>query len=187
VSPLASASAQLPSSAVADIAYVEAQFEPMSADAKPLVERGLLPLATYVLPDGTPMVPADHTELLDDAGAPDAIPALFRSRYAAAGGDPAGADEEHAAWLSGEYGACLHRTTPESIVAKDRLMSAIGALLAGASPKDASWCGALRAAVEALDALERPFAEYDRERFGGPTSRDRLITASKARFPGVFS
>jgi hypothetical protein len=66
-------------------------------------------------------------------------------------------------------------------------MEAIGALLARPAPADAGWCGALRGAIDGLDALERPFAAYDRERFGGPSSRDRLITATRERFPEVWA
>jgi len=140
--PIAVPTARLPASAKDDIAYVEASFEPMSESVRPLVEQGLLPRATYVLPDGTPMVPADHAQLLDDAsGDPEAIPARFRQRYVAAGGDPADADEEYEAWLSGEYGACLHTTSPESIVIKGALMDAITALVARPAPTDASWWG----------------------------------------------
>jgi hypothetical protein len=85
--------------------------------------------------------------------------------------------------LSGEFGACLRDPSPETIVAKAGLMTAIAALLARPAPDDA----ALRGAVDALDALERPFAAHDRERFGGPVSRDRLITAPRARFPQLWS
>ena len=186
--PLADATARLPAAAKDDISYVEASFEPMGETARPLVERGLLPRATYVLPDGTPMVPADHARLLEDTGGDaDAVAGHFRERYAAAGGDPADADEEYHAWLSGEYGACLHTTSPEGIVAKRALMDAIAALVARPDPADRRWCAALRGAVDALDALERPFAAYDRERFGGPSSRDRLITATRERFPNVWA
>jgi hypothetical protein len=186
--PLAAPSARLPPDGSADIIYVESHFQPMADMAKPLVERGLLPQATYLLPDDTPMVPHDHAQLLQDVGgAPEAIAEHFRSRFESAGGDPRATEEEYTAWLSGEYGACLHSTTPEAIVVKDRLMGAIDALLLGTAPEDPSWRGALRASVDALDALERPFAQYDRERFGGPTSRDRLITATRERYPDVFS
>jgi hypothetical protein len=186
--PPAASTAQLPADAKDDIAYVEASFEPMDEGVRPLVERGLLPRATYVLPDGTPMVPADHAQLLDDAGGdPDAVAAHFRERFVAAGGDPEDATEEYEAWLSGEYGACLHTTSPEAIVVKSALMDAIAALRARPAPADASWRGALRGAVDALDELERRFAAYDRERFGGPSSRDRLITGSRERFPEVWA
>ncbi|MBA3330620.1 MAG: hypothetical protein H0T39_07055 [Actinobacteria bacterium] len=185
--PLADATARLPAEAKADISYVQASFEPMDDAVRPLVERGLLPRATYVLPDGTPRVPADHAELLHDTGGnAEAVAGHFRERYAAAGGDPARADEEYEAWLSGEYGACLHMTSPEAIVTKSALMDAITALVARPDPAHRGWCATLRAAVGALDALERPFAAYDRERFGGPSSRDRLIDATRKRFPEVW-
>jgi hypothetical protein len=159
----------------------------MDDAVRPLVERGVLPQATYVLPDGTPMVPRDHAALLDEVGGdPDAVAARFRERFLAAGGNPAAAEEEYAAWLSGEYGACLHQTTPEAIVAKDALMTGITALLARPTPTDDGWRAALRGAVDALDALERPFARHDRDRFGGPSSRDRLIVATRERFPDIW-
>ena len=155
-----------------DIAYVRANFRPL--EDPELVEQGLLPRPTYVLPDGTPMVPETHAAT--QAGA-------FRERFLAAGGRPDEVEEELEAWLGGGYGACLRDPSPETIVAKGALMTAIGALLARPAPDDA----ALRAAVAALDALERPFAASDRERFGGSTSRDRLITEPRARFPRLWS
>ena len=109
---------------------------------RPLVERGVLPQATYVLPDGA-CGPADHAALLDDVGGDlDAVAARFRKRFLAAGGDPAAVDDEHQAWLSGEYGACLWQTTPEAIVAKSGLMAAITALLA--EPRQATSDGERR-------------------------------------------
>lgn len=178
---------QLPADASEDLAYVQDSFRPMADAVRPLVESGVLPQASYVLPDGTPMVPADHADLLDDAGGePELVATRFRERFIAAGGDPSAAAEEHAAWLSGEYGVCLRTATPEAIVAKSALMTAITALLADAAPADSGWCAALRGAVDALDALERPFARYDRQRFGGPSSRDRLITATRRRFPELW-
>jgi hypothetical protein len=59
--------------------------------------------------------------------------------------------------------------------------------LALPAPTDTRWRAALRGAVDALDALERPFAGHDRERFGGPTSRDRLITETRRRFPEIWA
>jgi len=180
--------AQLPATAREDIDYVRASFQPISDVARVLVERGVLPRAAYVLPDGTPMVPSDHAELLDAAaGDPDRVATVFRDRFVAAGGDPAAVSEEHAAWLTGEYGVCLRTATPETIVAKGALMTTITALLAWPSPTDNSWRAAVRGAVDALAAIERPFARHDRERFGGPVSRDRLVTATRERFPECWS
>src|SRR3954452_16069500 len=123
---IAAPSSKLPADATDDLAYVEGAFQPMDDAIRPLVERGVLPQATYVLPDGTPMVPADHAALLADVGGDaEAVEREFRERFVAAGGEPAAVDEEYEAWLTGEYGACLHATTPEAIVAKDALMTAI--------------------------------------------------------------
>lgn len=180
--------ARLPESAEHDIAYVKESFQPMDDCTRPLVDRGILPQATYVLPDGTAMVPPDHCQMLREAdGEPYAVAAHFRARFVFAGGDPDEVDREYDAWLSGEYGACLYSATPEAIVAKAALCAAIEALLCGPAPRHEWWRGALRAAVDALDALERPFAEHDRLRYGTETSRDRLITAPRQRFRDVWS
>jgi hypothetical protein len=184
---IAASTARLPAEYTHDVEYVRTTFVEMDEAARPLVEDRVLPQATYVLPDGTPMVPPDHAALLADAeGDPDAVTARFKERFLAAGGDPALVDEEHEAWLSGAYGACLWHPTPEAIVAKSGLMEAITALLAEPREHDPGWRAATRGAVDALDALERPFARYDRERFGGPCSRDRLITATRERFPELW-
>ncbi len=181
-------SARLPESAQRDIAYVKESFRPMDESSRAFVERGILPQATYVLPDGTAMVPEDHAQLLQEAdGDPAEVAHSFRARFMFAGGHPDELDREYEAWLSGEYGACLYATTPEAIVAKSALISAIEALLAGPAPRHRWWCGALRGAVDALDSLERQFTEYDRQRYGAPTSRDRLITGTRERFPQIWS
>jgi Family of unknown function (DUF6058) len=184
---LANDNAQLPADAEDDIAYVRMSFRPMDDNARPLVERGLLPRATYVLPDGTPMVPHDHAAMLEDVGGdPHAVAGRFRERFISAGGDPSEAQEEFQAWLSGEYGACLRTTSPEAIVVKTGLMTAIRASLARPAPADPGWRATLRASVDALDCLERPFTAYDRVRFGSPSSRDTLITDVRSRFPDVW-
>jgi Family of unknown function (DUF6058) len=184
---IAASTAQLPGDSVEDVEYVRGSFVEMDAAGRALVERGILPQATYVLPDGTPMVPPDHAALLDDvAGDAGSVAERFRERFVAAGGDPEAVAEEHEAWLTGEYGACLWQTTPEAIVAKSGLMAALAALLADPREGDERWRSALRGAVDALDAIERPFARYDRDRFGGPSSRDRLITATRERFADLW-
>jgi Family of unknown function (DUF6058) len=179
--------ARLPQSAVRDIAYVRESFVAMDESTREYVERGILPEATYVLPDGTAMVPRDHAELLRQVGDPAEVAEEFRARFLFAGGDPDEVDREHAAWLSGEYGVCLHATTPEAIVAKTALIGAIEALLCRPAPREQWWRGALRGAVDGLDALERECTEHDRQRYGAPPSRDRLITGSREHFPDVWS
>lgn len=130
---------------------------------------------------------ADNAELLHEVdGDPEAVAVDFRARFVFAGGDPDNVHREYAAWLSGEYGACLYSTTPEAIVAKSALVNAIEALLARPVPKHRWWRTALRGAVDALDALERPFAEHDRRRYGALTSSDTLVTQTRARYPDVW-
>ena len=96
-------------------------------------------------------------------------------------------DDEWEAYLSGEYGVCLREVSPEAIMRKVALMGRVERLVDAQAAADPQWASALRDAVDELDALERPFApDYDRLRFGGPSSRDRLITATRERFPTVF-
>jgi hypothetical protein len=179
---------RLAKSAEQDVAYVKESFVALDESARPLVERGILPQATYVLPDGTAMVPHDHAQVLEEVeGDCAAVADDFRLRFVFAGGDPEEVDREYEAWLSGEYGACLYSTTPEAIVTKAALIGAIEALLARPAPRHPWWRGSIRGAVDALDALERDFTESDRNRYGAPTSRDRLITATRERFPDVWA
>jgi Family of unknown function (DUF6058) len=150
---------------------------------------GLVPEPTYVLPDGRLMVPSDLLDLVDDAGRIENVRAEFVRRLAQAADaarsvhDP---EEEWNAYLSGAYGACLRRVSPETIVEKTSLMRWIEELLAAPRPEAADWIAALKRSVDCLDELERPFApHYDRLRFGGPSSRDRLITAVRDRYPAI--
>jgi hypothetical protein len=71
---------------------------------------------------------------------------------------------------------CLKRATPENIERKSWLVERLEGMVR-AEPKDEAWRGQVAPLVDELDDLERPFAQYDRVRFGGPVSRDRLITA----------
>jgi hypothetical protein len=180
-----------PSMTEADIAYVRANYLSLEqacagrretpGDVRRLIAEGRLPHASYVLPDGTEMVPADYFALAD-AGR-----AQFERRFLAAGGDPGEVDAEWRYYLSGDYGVCLKEQTPENIVRKERLVTLIDGLLSEPQPNDPGWRDRLRASVDQLDALERPFAPaYDRARWG-PSSRDRCITAARERFPDVFT
>jgi Family of unknown function (DUF6058) len=177
----------------ADVAYVRANFVPLAEVAAgrdenvpDLVRRGLLPRPTYVLPDGTEMVPHDYLALADEAGGAERLPAEFARRCTALGLD---AGEEWEAYLSGEYGVCLREVTPETIARKTALVSSITGLLDDPRPEDDRWRERLRTDVDALDALEREFSpDYDRSgRFPLPPTRDRLIRAARERFAEVFA
>lgn len=175
----------------ADIGYVRANYLSLEQacagrretpdDVRLLIAEGRLPHPSYVLPDETEMVPSDYFALAD-AGQDE-----FERRYLAAGGNPAEVDAEWRNYLTGDYGVCLREQTPENMVLKDRLVTQIDRLLGDSRPNDAGWRAELRASVDELDTIERPFApNYDRARWG-PSSRDRCITVPRERFPDVFT
>jgi Family of unknown function (DUF6058) len=181
-----------------DVAYIEREFRRLeelraerrmsSSELSELRARRLLPRPTYVLDDGSEMVPGDYFDLLDAAS----DPAQIQEQFARELREHAGADlseervsEEWDAYLSGEYGACLRRVSAQSIMQKARAMERIQALLDDPRRADRDWEIELRSEVDSLDALERDFAPFDRVRWG-PVSRDRLITAVRARYPEVF-
>jgi hypothetical protein len=184
-----------------DIGYIEREFRTLEQlcagraerpeELAALVEAGKLPRPAYVLPDGRAMFAPDLLALRDEAGAAEPH-AWFIARYLAAAAElgetatPAQAEAEWQSYLGGLYAVCLRSVTPENIYRKERLVTRLSARLAEPHPDDPAWCAQLREEVEALDALERPFTAYDRERFGGPVSRDRLITEPRRRYPWVF-
>ena len=171
-----------------DLPYLRAHFVPLDdlarahgrtpAAVRVAIDAGLLPGPAYVLADGTELVAPDHLALAEVAGGPQALPAWFAAAYArVAAGEP-DADDAGEAWddyLSGLYAVCLRSVTPATIVRKAVLMARIERALA--ADREPSWGD-----VDALDALVRPFAAYDRVRFGRPTSRERLIDGARARF-----
>ena len=174
-----------------DLPYLQAHFVPLDvlarahgrdpSDVRASVERGLLPGPAYVLEDGTALVAPDFLALSEAAGGDAALPGWFAAAYARAAAGEADAEEPREAWddyLSGLYAACLRSVTPATIVRKGVLMARIERALD--ADEEPSW-----ADVDALDALVRPFAAYDRVRFGRPTSRDRLIDGARARFGRV--
>jgi uncharacterized protein DUF6058 len=175
----------------ADVAYVEANYVSLEEacrgraetpdEVRALAADGKLPQPSYVLPDGTEMVPADYFALAD-AGRE-----AFEREFLAAGGSPDEVDAEWDGYLSGAYGVCLREQTAVNIVRKEALVKAVSGLLASPDPGDSGWRARLRMAVDELDELERPFApDYDRARWG-PSSRDRCVTAPRGRFPEIFA
>ncbi|HWM87029.1 MAG TPA: DUF6058 family natural product biosynthesis protein [Kofleriaceae bacterium] len=191
-----------PALAAEDVRYVVRDFLSLVAvcagraetesDVRRFMAEGLLPRATYVLPDGTEMMPADYFALADRAGGARALPAWFRRRLgqelAALGMEPSPGrlDEEWSGYASGEYGVCLRAVSPENIAAKAHLMGAIEGLLEEPRPGEGEWRESLRRSVDQLDRMLREFATCDRLRFGGPVSRDRLVTAVRERYAGIW-
>jgi hypothetical protein len=139
---------------------------------------GRLPLPSYLRSDGAEMVPADLLELADRAGGVDRLEGWFQAQWP----DRRKAAAEWRSYLSGQY-VCLRSVRPDTIVRKDRLTSAIGEALTDPRPDSADWLARLHGLVDELEAVELPFTDYDRLRFGGPTSRDTLIDGVRARFP----
>jgi hypothetical protein len=176
-----------------DLAYLRANFVQLGdlarahgadpGSVRAAIAAGRIPQPAYVLADGTELVAPDYFALADAAGGSDELPAWFAAAYERAARDEPAADPAGEAWsdyLSGEYAKCLRSVTPATIVRKAVLMARIEALIAAPREGDAEWQEQLRAAVDSLDALERPFAEFDRA--DGPVSRDRLIADVRERF-----
>jgi hypothetical protein len=170
-----------------DDAYVSEWFTPLeelaaqagkSADElRRLVLSNRLPLPSYIRTDGAQMVPQDLLELPRRAGGFDRLPDYFAAQF----DDPAKAVSEWDGYLAGHY-VCLRSVSPENIKRKDELVVAIEAQLARPRIDSTAWLERLHMLVDELDALEPPFAPYDRLRFGGPVSRDRLIDDVRKRF-----
>ncbi len=177
----------------ADVAYVRCHFVTLDQLARGRGEHAWpgvrLPRATYELADGSAWYPRDWWRLCDDARDIARLPALFARRLRAACDaldQPCDVDAEWQSYLAGLYGACLRDVTPESLAHKERLVRRLDRAHADPRPADLAWLAALRADVDALDGLSRPFAACDRARFGRPTSRDRLIDGSRRAFPQAF-
>jgi len=174
-----------------DIAYVTAHFLPHAAVSRPgLACFGThVPGPTYRLADGSEWFARDVWRLADDAGSPTGVHALFARRYRAACATLRISGDLGDAWqgyCEGVYGACLRDVTPETIAAKTGVVARLEQMLAHPVADDHVWRAQLRADVELLDGLLKPFAACDRRRFG-PTSRDRLVDGARTRFPEAFS
>lgn len=182
----------------ADVAYVRANFRPLAElcrergerleKVQALVRDRRLPAPSYVLPDGSEMVPGDYFALVDEVGGPERLRQEFDRRHRAAGGVADGLEEDWQGYIDGVYGICLRSVSPETIVRKSQLVESIGALLEQDSPDHAEWRAQLRRQVDELDALEREFSpDYDRRHFNRPPSRDLLIAAARERYPDLFA
>jgi RimJ/RimL family protein N-acetyltransferase len=169
-----------------DDAYVREHFVEATPAAMEQVLAGRLPLPSYVLADGTPMVPAAHGALAELAGGLDRLHAWFVGFWA---DDPATGEREWVHYLSGQY-VCLRDVTPIRIRMKGaRVAEASAAVeLLRRDPHDPVGRGLLGQAVDGvlavpgLDAILLPMTAYDRLRFGGPTVRERWVDGPRAEF-----
>ena len=137
-----------------------------------------LPLPSYIRSDGAQMVANDLLELADEAGGFDRLPEWFAQQWPTA----VEAVREWDDYLSGRY-VCLRSVTPANMRRKNELCAAIEEALQHPAAHDEAWLSRVHALADELDAIEPPFAPYDRLRFGGPISRDRLIDDVRLRFP----
>jgi Family of unknown function (DUF6058) len=159
-----------------DIAYIEENF--VCPQARPAG-----PGPAYVLDDGSAFYPADYASQETDE-------ARFKARLHAEAIvqqiAPLDAGETWQTYLEGIYGICLRSATPENIARKAALIQRIESLVSDPCQDDPQWVLALKRAVDALDALERPFSpHYDRKRFGRPPTRDSHIRDVRRRFPQI--
>jgi hypothetical protein len=170
-----------------DDAYVSEWFTPLEElaaqagqaadELRRLVLSNRLPLPSYIRSDGVQMVPHDLLELPRRVGGFDQLPEYFATQF----DDPVKAVSEWDGYLAGHY-VCLRAVSPENIKRKDELVEAIETHLARPQSASTEWLERLHALVDELDELEPPFAPYDRLRFGGPVSRDRLIDDVRKQF-----
>ena len=181
----------------ADLDYVCSSYVPLEALARrervqpdrlaAWIEGTRLPRPAYLLPDGTPVFPPDLLDLVRAAGDVEALPHHFARRTELAarmlGIAPDTREADWEDYLSGEYGICLRQVTPETLVLKETLVQRIERALAAPHPDELRWRRSLAFEIDGLDALVRPFARVDRERFGRPTSRERLVEAPRRRWP----
>jgi Family of unknown function (DUF6058) len=137
-----------------------------------------LPLPSYIRSDGVQMVARDLLALVHEAGGPERLREWFASRWES----PEEAVVEWDDYLSGRY-VCLRSVTPENMRRKNELIDGISRELTAPAPASGEWLDRLHRLVDELEELEPPFAPYDRLRFGGPVSRDRLIDDVRAQYP----
>ncbi|MBC2932246.1 GNAT family N-acetyltransferase [Nocardioides sp. zg-1228] len=169
-----------------DDAYVREHFVEAPPGATRLMLDGRLPLPSYVLGDGTAMVPADHGRLAELAGGLDRLHDWFVAFWE---GDEAAGEREWQAYLSGQH-AGLREVSPVRIrQVAERVAEARAALdLLRRDPHDPIGRGMLGEAVDGviavpgLDAMLLPMTAYDRLRAGGPTIRERWVDAPRAAY-----
>jgi hypothetical protein len=186
----------------ADLAYFREHFATLQEicagraetpdDVRRLIAERKLPRPSYVLDDGTELVPRDYFALADAAGGVERVRDEYERRYReaiAANALELDADLLERRWddyLDGISGICMRDVTPATIVRKRVLIDEIERLVAEPAPHDATWRERLHEAVDELDAIEKPFApDFDRNGRFVPT-RDTYIRDVRERFADVW-
>ncbi|WP_248579794.1 GNAT family N-acetyltransferase [Nocardioides sp. InS609-2] len=154
--------------------YVREHFVPANDEVLALIEAGSLPLPSYYLSDGTPMVPADVRDPISWAGGVERLHDWFVGHWTAE--EQATAESEWGDYLSGQY-VCLRDVQPVRMQQKTQHIEQIRAAIAVLEqhPGDHVARGSLGEAVERLEQIELPMTDYDRLRFGGPLSPEVWI------------
>jgi hypothetical protein len=182
----------------ADLAYFGENFRTLAQvcagraetpdQVRRLISERKLPRPSYVLDDGTELVPPDYFALLDAAGSVEWVRDEYERRYKtaiAANGlefDSELLERRWESYLDGVSGICMRDVTPEAIVRKRVLIDEIESLVAEPEPGDPAWNQRLRDAVDELDLIEKPFApDYDRNGRFVPT-RDTYIGDIQRRY-----
>lgn len=164
----------------ADERHVRDHYEPVTDPGllEAMAARSL-PLPSYLLPDGTPMAPADVAAPAEWAGGREYLHAWFVAHWPAE--EQQAADREWAAYLDGRH-VHLRSVTPVGIRTFARLTEQADAAVARLrdDPRDHVAKGSLAEAVDRLDGLLSASTEHDRLRLGGPTPRDRWVDGLRA-------
>jgi hypothetical protein len=185
----------------ADLGYLRSEFRPLDdlcaeRDESPdevrrLIAERRLPRPSYVLDDGTELVPPDYFALVDAAGEVERLRDEYERQYRTAlekyglALDAGLFERRWESYLDGISGICMREVIPETIVRKRMLIDGIEELLAAPRPEDTQWAGELRGRVDELDAIEKQFApDYDRRRFV-PT-RDTYIRDVREAYPQLW-
>ncbi|HYH34364.1 MAG TPA: GNAT family N-acetyltransferase [Nocardioides sp.] len=165
----------------ADEAALRAALVPVT-DEQVLADMaaGRLPLPSYLLPDGTPLVTRDHLDPVTWAGGVDRLHDWFVRYWP--GPEQAEAESAWEDWLAGRY-AWLRPATPRTI-RRVRTLQAQAERASAAlddDPRDAVARGSLTEALDGLDALLAPSLDHDRARHGGPTPRETWVDGLRRR------
>ncbi len=169
-----------------DDAYVRQHFVAATPETMQLMLDSRLPLPSYVLSDGTPMVPADHGALAEDAGGLDELHDWFVAFWAE---DRASGEHEWWRYLTAQHVGLREVTPPRIRQEAERMAEAAAAVdLLRRDPHDPVGRGMLGEAIDGaigvtgLDTLLLPMTAYDRLRLGGPTVREAWVDAPRAEF-----
>ncbi len=169
-----------------DDAYVREHFVTATPESMSQMLAGVVPLPSYVLSDGTPMVPADHGRPAEIAGGVDRVHDWFVAFW---GDDRSMGEPEWARYLSGQH-VFLREVSPVRIrQVAERVAEASAAVeLLRRDRHDPIARGMLGEAVDGviavpgLDALLLPMTAYDRLRFAGPTLRETWVDGPREEF-----